>query len=235
MVMGATAEVQELADAFNEMLVRLESEQRENTRRVLGAQEDERRRISQELHDEVGQTLTAVLLHLGGAAGRAPPDLKQELEETLEAARGSLEDVRRIAVELRPDTLDDLGLASALVSLCQRLADRTGLTIDRRISLDIGGLSAEQELVIYRVAQEALTNVIRHSHSHQASVSLSREGDESVVLAVRDQGRGFLGAEAGSGLRGMRERADLVGAALSISQDVTGGVRIALRVPKGAR
>jgi two-component system sensor histidine kinase UhpB len=229
---GASSEVHDLADAFNDMLQRLESEQRENTRRVLAAQEDERRRISQELHDEVGQTLTAVLLLLGSAAARAPQDLKVELAETLEAARGSLEDVRRIAVELRPDELDELGLASALTSLCQRLSERTGLQIDREISRDLGRLTPEQELVVYRVAQEALTNVVRHAQSAHAFVSLCPSVDDgALVLLVRDQGRGFVSTSVGTGLRGMRERADLIGAKLSIGQEVGGGVRVELELP----
>ena len=112
-----TSEAGELALTFNEMLARLELERRESTRRVLAAHESERLRIAQELHDEVGQTLTAVLLQLSRVQDRLPPELHGELSEAQDAARASLEDVRRIATELRPETLNDLGLASALAAL----------------------------------------------------------------------------------------------------------------------
>ncbi|HYZ81730.1 MAG TPA: histidine kinase, partial [Solirubrobacteraceae bacterium] len=147
------SEASELATTFNEMLERLESERRESTRRVLDAQESERLRVSRELHDEVGQTLTAVLLQLGRIAKHAPPELAPELEDAQQRARETLEEVRRISRELRPEALDDLGLASALVALSERF----GLEVTRRLDRELPDLDEETELVIYRVAQEALT------------------------------------------------------------------------------
>jgi two-component system, NarL family, sensor histidine kinase UhpB len=222
-----TAEVVVLTDAINRMLARLEQEQRSSTRRAVAAQEAERQRIAQELHDEVGQTLTAVLLELDHAVRRAPPDLQEQLAETLEGARASLEDVRRIAIELRPEALDELGLPGALVTLSDRLAQRAEVTIDRDIDRDLPPLTEEQELVIYRVAQEALINVARHSGSRTARLALHAEEGE-VSLDVIDHGRGLAGAQPGTGVLGMRERANLVGAALSIADRRDGGTVVHL-------
>jgi len=219
------SEVSELATTFNEMLERLESERRESTRRVLDAQESERLRVSRELHDEVGQTLTAVLLQLGRIAKHAPPELASELDDAQERARETLEEVRRISRELRPEALDDLGLASALVALSERF----GLDVTRRLDRDLPTLDEETELVIYRVAQEALTNVARHSGSGRVELELSASNG-SLTLRVLDEGRG-IDAEDGGGLRGMRERAVLVGADLSVGRRNGGGTEVRLEVP----
>jgi two-component system, NarL family, sensor histidine kinase UhpB len=224
-----TAEVAVLTDAINRMLVRLEHEQRSSTRRAVAAQESERRRIAQELHDEVGQTLTAVLLELDHAAQQAPPDLRAQLLETLEDARASLEDIRRIATDLRPEALDELGLAGALITLSDRFDQRPELAIDREIERNLPPLSEEQELVIYRVAQEALTNVARHSGSETARLVL-RADDGRVSLEVIDHGRGLAGGLPGTGVAGMRERANLVGAALSVANGPDGGTVVRLNL-----
>jgi two-component system sensor histidine kinase UhpB len=219
------SEVSELATTFNEMLERLESERRESTRRVLDAQESERLRVSRELHDEVGQTLTAVLLQLGRIAKHASPDLSPELEDVQEHARETLEEVRRISRELRPEALDDLGLASALVALSERF----GLEVTRRLDRDLPELDEVTELVIYRVAQEALTNVARHSGTEHVELELLTDNG-SLTLRVLDDGRG-IDAEDGGGLRGMRERAVLVGADLRVGRRESGGTEVRLEVP----
>jgi two-component system, NarL family, sensor histidine kinase UhpB len=219
------SEVSELATTFNEMLERLESERRESTRRVLDAQESERLRVSRELHDEVGQTLTAVLLQLGRIAKHAPPELASELDDAQERARETLDEVRRISRELRPEALDDLGLASALVALSERF----GLDVTRRLDRDLPALDEETELVIYRVAQEALTNVARHSGSGRVELELLASNG-SLTLRVLDEGRG-IDAEDGGGLRGMRERAVLVGADLRVVLREGGGTEVRLEVP----
>jgi two-component system sensor histidine kinase UhpB len=225
------SEVTELATTFNEMLSRLENERRDATRRVLAAQEGERLRIAQELHDEVGQTLTAVLLQLGRSARHADPRLGAELLETQETARASLEDVRRISRELRPEALDDLGLSSALVALTERFAQGGGLRVRHHLDRELPPLSEEAELVIYRVAQEALTNVARHSGTDHAELTLTSVNGR-LILRVVDNGRGFDPQRAeGGGVRGMRERAVLVGAQLNISKAPGGGSEVRLTVP----
>ncbi len=223
------SEASELAATFNEMLERLESERRDSTRRVLAAQESERLRVARELHDEVGQTLTAVLLQLGRCAKRASPELAGELEEAQEKARETLEEVRRISLELRPEALDDLGLASALVALSERFAQGVGLEVTRRLDRELPPLGEEAELVIYRVAQEALTNVARHSGSERVEIVLG-SSNGTVTLRVLDEGSG-IDAEDGGGLRGMRERAVLVGAELNVRRRPSGGTEVRLDVP----
>jgi two-component system, NarL family, sensor histidine kinase UhpB len=225
------SEAGELALTFNDMLDRLRSERRDATGRVLLAQEGERLRIAQELHDQVGQELTAVLLLLSSLESRAPQELRSAVLEAQSSVRASLEDVRRIAIDLRPEALDDLGLESALAVLCDRFAKRTGLELTCEVSEPLPPLSADAELVIYRVAQEALTNVARHSESTAAELGLRPEAG-GVVLTVRDHGRG-LGSDQtpGSGIRGMRERAGLVGARLEIGDAPGGGCEVRLEIP----
>ena len=225
----ADPEVAELTGAFNEMIDRLESERRESARRALAAQEGERARIARELHDEIGQALTAVVLQLERAARQADPPVRADVEEAREAVRESLEEVREIARRLRPEALDDLGLASALAALTLDVSHRTGLSVQRRIDPELPRLTPEEELVVYRVAQEGLTNVARHSGAHHAWVTLNRR-DGSVALEVRDDGCGFQPeAVTGAGLRGMRERALLVGASLDVSSGSDGtAVRLTL-------
>jgi two-component system sensor histidine kinase UhpB len=199
---GGDPEVRDVAAAVDEMLERLEEERRESARRALAAQEAERVRIARELHDEVGQALTAVLWMVEGDAR--------------EAVRAALEDVRGIARRLRPEALDDLGLTAALAALTVSVRGSSGLRVERALDGDAAaGLSADEELVVYRVAQEALTNVVRHAGARLAEVVLARDGGE-VVLEVRDDGRGLGEAREGAGLRGMRERALLVGARLEL-------------------
>jgi two-component system, NarL family, sensor histidine kinase UhpB len=226
------SEAGELAMTFNEMLGRLQAERKEATGRVLAGQEAERLRIAQELHDQVGQELTAALLLLSRVESRAPEDLRAAVSEAQDSVRTSLEDVRRIGIELRPEALDDLGLESALAVLCDRFAQRSGLEVSYQVAEALPELSSDAELVIYRVAQEALTNVARHSGSDRAELSLE-PGDGRLVLTVRDEGQGIGDGETdGSGIRGMRERAGLIGAAVEV-RDAQPGTEVRLQVPIG--
>jgi two-component system sensor histidine kinase UhpB len=226
------SEVTDVARAFNDMLERLEHERRATSRRVLDAQEGERLRVAQDLHDQVGQTLTAVLLELEHVAGRVPEGSRDEVEAVQKMVQLGLEDIRRIARELRPEALDDLGLTSALAALTERFARQARLEIDLHVDHDLPRLSREAELVIYRVAQEALTNVARHSGSVTAALRLERSGPDRVTLVVADDGRGLTPeANAGSGMQGMAERASTVEAALNVGNRNGGGTQIRLDVP----
>jgi len=224
------SEAGELAMTFNEMLRRLQAERKEATGRVLAGQEAERLRIAQELHDQVGQELTAALLLLSRVESRAPEDLRAAVGEAQDSVRASLEDVRRIGIELRPEALDDLGLESALAVLCDRFAQRAGLEVAYQVADPLPELSANAELVVYRVAQEALTNVARHSGSNLAELSL-RPDEGRLVLTVRDRGKG-LGSDSneGTGMRGMRERAALIGAVIEV-RDARPGTEVCLTLP----
>jgi two-component system sensor histidine kinase UhpB len=220
-----------LARTFNEMLDRLETERRESARMALVVQEAERRRIARELHDEVGQTLTAVMLQVEGLAGVIPEELREQLDELRETARSGTEDVRRIARQLRPEALEDLGLQSALAALATAFAEQAHARVDRYLEQTLP-LSQEDELVIYRVAQEALTNVARHADATRVALRLEQENGR-IVLTVRDNGRGLpSGALTSSyGFRGMRERAMLIGAQLVIDEPPGGGTQIQLSIP----
>jgi two-component system sensor histidine kinase UhpB len=232
-VEGAGPDVQRLTGAFNAMIERLENERRESARMALTVQEGERQRIARELHDEVGQTLTAMLLQIQGIHADAPDNLRPELDELRETARSGAEDVRRIAQRLRPEALEELGLQSALVALSDMFAEQTRVRVSRRIETDLP-LSAQDELVIYRVAQEALTNIARHAAATSVSLELRRGDDKSVALRIRDNGRGFTtDRHNGSyGVRGMRERALLIGATLRIESSPGSGTEVLLTVPR---
>jgi two-component system sensor histidine kinase UhpB len=218
-VRAADPEVRDVAAAVDEMLERLEAERRESARRALAAQEQERVRIARELHDEVGQALTAVSWMVEGDAR--------------EAVRAVLEDVRAIARRLRPEALDDLGLLPALSALTVAVQRGGGVRVERSLDGEAAAvLDADEELVVYRVAQEALTNVARHARARCAAVTLSR-ADRRVVLEVADDGRGIQrdAAADGAGLRGMRERAVLIGARLSI-EDARPGTIVRLVIER---
>jgi two-component system sensor histidine kinase UhpB len=224
-------DVAALARTFNDMLERLESERRDSAHRALMVQEAERRRIAHELHDEVGQTLTGVMLQVEGLAAAIPEELREQLDELRETARQGTEEVRRIARRLRPEALEDLGLPSALSALATRVAEQAHLDISRHLDARLT-LSAQQELVVYRVAQEALTNVARHADA--AHVELRLDGlERHAVLIVRDDGRGVDPTDLSSsqGIRGMRERAMLIGAQLAIDARNGRGTEVRLTIP----
>jgi two-component system sensor histidine kinase UhpB len=231
---SGSPEVVDLVRSFNEMLERLETERRESGSRALAAQEAERTRIAAELHDEVGQSMTGVLLLLDQVAGEMPAGRRELFAEAQEATRRSIEDVRRIAQELRPELLEHLGLVSALKSLATRFTEQAGLELEWEFARELPPLSSDAELAVYRVAQEGLTNVARHSGARRVWLSL-QPAHESVVLRVVDDGGGMNGSHEGGGLRGMRERAVMVGAALAIKPARTGGVEVRLEVPAQPR
>ena len=209
---GGSAEVVALTDAFDEMLTRLRHERRESAQRALRAEEAERGRIAQELHDDVGQSLTVLLLELGRARREGSDEALGDAQGT---ARAVLEDVRQICHELRPESLDDLGLPHAVRTLAQRVSEAAAIAVGVEVEDDLGPLSKEAELVVLRVAQESLTNVVRHARASCAYVSLWRRGD-GVCLRVVDDGRGLSVARTGSGIRGMRERAMSIGGELAL-------------------
>ena len=225
-----TGTVSHLVASFNTMLTRLETERGTSNARALAAQEAERHRIAQELHDEVGQGLTAVLLGLKRLADRVPGDLGAELRLVQETARASLREVGRVARRLRPGVLEDLGLLSALAALATDSSAHGGLYVRRGFAPGLPGLTPETELVIFRVAQEALTNAARHAGADTVDLSLTKQGDR-LALRVADNGRGLHGRAEGAGIRGMRERALLVGGDLRIGPGTGGGTEVLLLVP----
>jgi two-component system sensor histidine kinase UhpB len=227
---NASAEVRALAEALAGMLDRLERERRDSALRELAAQERERLRIASELHDEVGQMLTAIALRAERAAEDADAADRRALLEISETALSGLEDVRRIARELRPELLDDLGLVNAVVALCGRVDRQRGIRVRRQLDWSLPKLAPEVELVIYRVAQEALTNVLRHAAATEVLVELRRD-ESHVVLEVADNGRGLPADAEERGMRGMRERASVIDADLDVRARPEGGTCLVLSVP----
>ena len=231
--LGPESEVTRLTDAFNGMLDRLETERRESGYRALVAEETERRRVAAELHDEIGQRLTALLLQIDRLSRSAPPALQGEFAVTLSATKETLEGVRGLARRLRPEVLDALGLVPALRNLCDRIEKGTGLVVRRSLEPMCQSLSPDAELVVYRVAQEALTNVVRHAQVEEAHMTLAaRTGRWSCV--VHDGGVGVrehTAEDSSGGIRGMRERALLIGARLEVVPAESRGTDVRLHVP----
>jgi two-component system sensor histidine kinase UhpB len=227
-----STDVQRLVRAFNHMLERLEGERRRSGELVLKAQEEERRRVARDLHDEVNQALTALLLRLEAAAQHSPPELREELDETKSLANQAMLELLDLARQLRPTALDDHGLAAALAGHLREQDRRGPATTHFELDPDLHDLPPDVELVIYRVAQEALTNAGRPSGASRIDVSLGML-DSHVVLEVNDNGKGFAFAEEskGLGLSGMRERALLVDGTLEIDSRPGKGTTIRLEVP----
>ncbi len=223
-------DVAEVIRTFNEMLDRLEHERGESSGHALAAQESERQRIARELHDEIGQSLTAVLLGLKRTIDRAPAELREELHSVQEMVRGSLDEVRMVARRLRPGVLEDLGLPSALNALSADFTAASGLSFTPQIDPALPRLSGDAELVMYRIAQEGLTNIARHADANEVALTVRRQG-RNAVLTLTDDGVGLGAAVEGAGVRGMRERAILIGATLSVGSLAEGGTLLRLEVP----
>jgi two-component system sensor histidine kinase UhpB len=224
-----SAEVLRLDGAFNRMIARLEAERREAGRAAIRAQEQERRRIAQDLHDEVNQALTAVTLRLQASIEQAPPELRRELTETKRLSSKAMEELLALARQLRPSVLDDHGLLPALHSQVRDFGDQTGVHASFVARGTVPKLTPEQQLVIYRVTQESLSNIAQHAGARKVDVELSFIG--RTVLRISDDGRGFTaGRNGGLGLSGMRERALLAGGHLSIWSAEDTGTRVELTI-----
>lgn len=202
--------------------------QRDALRRVVEAQELERKRLARELHDETGQALTSILLGLR-TLEEAPAldELRPSVDSLRELTIQTLRDVRRLAVELRPSALDDFGLVPALERLAEGFGEQTGLTVQVEARLD-ERLPADVETALYRIVQEALTNVLKHAQARNVSILLNRKGS-TVAAVVEDDGRGFSPKEIGDeglGLLGMRERLALLDGTLKIESSPGAGTTI---------
>src|SRR5436190_6509346 len=226
-------EVERLAITFRRLLRRIEEERRRSGRLVLRAQEEERRRLARDLHDEVNQALTAILLRLEALSHSAPPDLEEELSELKRLVNQAMNELLQLARQLRPTALDDHGLLPAMASHVRRFAAQTGIKTDLNASGESSELQPDEEIAVYRIAQEALANVARHADARSVEVNLRAEAGGGVQLTVRDDGRGFETGRPGRGLGlgGMAERARLVGGELTIESQPGAGTRLCLRVP----
>lgn len=234
-------EVARLAETFNATLDEMaldRAELRSLASQVVRAQEEERKRISRELHDDTAQVLFAQVLRLTPLKSSPSAEVRQTATELERMTVDALEGVRRLALELRPPALDDLGLLAALGDLAQRFSEQHNIPADYQARGPRGRLPSEVELVLYRVAQEALTNVGKHARARHVWIDLDR-GPDDVTISIRDDGRGFDPTAVvvrddrglGLGLFGMVERVALVGGTLHFWPRRGGGTEIFAFVP----
>ena len=228
-------EVARLHVAFGRMLERLEAERRRASSAALEAQEEERARVARDLHDEVNQSLTGLLLRLEATREKAPPELAAELAETRKLANRAMQELLTLARQLRPTALDDLGLKAALASHVAELDRQTSIAATFASEGDLGALPHDVQIVAYRVAQEALSNAVRHSGAQRLQVRLARDNG-AIELDISDDGQGFSfdQSSSGLGLAGMRERALLVNGDLQVTSQPSAGTSVRLRVPIGS-
>jgi two-component system sensor histidine kinase UhpB len=226
---GDSREVARLTASFDRMLTRLELERREAGNAAIRAQERERQRVARDLHDEVNQALTAVLLRLEATAQTAPPELAKELRGTKALTQQAMEQLLSLAHQLRPAVLDDHGLIAALQTQVRDFGEQTGIVTSFRRRGALVPLTPEQQLAMYRVTQESLSNIAQHAEAGRVDVELSFVG--STTLTITDDGRGFeRGRDGGLGLTGMRERALQAEGHFSIYSTDGGGTRVELRI-----
>lgn len=229
-------EVARLHQAFDRMLERLDAERARSASAVLQAQESERTRLARDLHDEANQALTGVLLRLEATAQHSPPPLRAELRETKAVATQAVEELLRLARELRPAALDDLGLAAALRTKVDEFGRRSAVRAQLQLSgHGLEDLDEDEQLVVYRVVQEGLSNIARHSAAKHVLVAVERSEGGTVVKVI-DDGRGFDPAapSSGLGLTGMRERAALAGGRVQVHSAPGDGTAIELRLGAAA-
>jgi two-component system sensor histidine kinase UhpB len=208
-------EAKALIVGFNTMLERLQTERRTSARRTLSAIEGERRRIGRELHDEIGQRLTGTLLELQRLADDLPEPFKSEVRCIQEQQRSTMDEVGALAWQLRPALLDDLGLLSAVEALAESMSEPAA-KVETSLPERLAALPPDLELVVYRIAQEALTNAVRHAGASRIALELEVDAG-GLTLQVTDDGTGFsIPTSEGPGIRGMHERALLVGGRLHI-------------------
>jgi two-component system sensor histidine kinase UhpB len=248
-VTSTDTEIGELAQAFNSMLDRLEQARREQAMLILQAQEEERRRLALELHDESSQNLSAVLIHteILSQSLRAFPEpmstqpMYEQLREGLQLlnrlTQKTLDNIRTLAQQLRPGVLDDLGLASALRWLAEDSRERLHLPVEVQLEqgeeiIHTQKHAARYETALFRIAQESLTNAARHAHAQRVWLSLMQD-QQSISLQVRDDGCGFdpLQKQVGLGIAGMRERATLLEGTLTIISQPGQGTTVKVCLP----
>lgn len=227
-----SAEVARLQDAFNRMLARIEQDRSNSARAVLRGQEEERARIARDLHDEANQSLTGLLLRLEAASHRAPPEMAEELKETKALSGQAMQELLRLARELRPTALDDHGLTAALHGQVERFRSPSGARAQLDVAPDVclDDLGPDEQLVVYRIVQESLSNVARHAAATNVMIEVAGRAGGPVVR-VSDDGQGFAGARrGGQGLNGMRERARLVGGRLDVRSLPGSGTTVELKL-----
>ena len=226
-------EIERLARSFKRILQRVTDERRRSSQQVLRAQERERSRLASDLHDEVNQALTAILLRLEALGQDVPPEMKSDVAELKRLVNQAMEELLNLARQLRPTALDDHGLVPAIDAQLKRFAERTGTEVKLDAQGEFASLGEDEQTAVYRIVQEALTNVGRHSGAKSVEVQLAR-GGYGTVLLIRDDGEGFdlsSSARRGLGLEGMAERARVVGGELDLRSAPGSGTSLTMRLP----
>jgi two-component system sensor histidine kinase UhpB len=235
---GHADEIDKLGESFKGLLDRIEAERRSAGQLVMRAQEEERRRLARDLHDEVNQSLTAILLRLEALAQDTPPERTDEVAELKRLVNQAMEELLVLARQLRPAALDDHGLVPAIDAQLKRFSARTGVEVRFHPEGDPATLGDDVQTAVYRTAQEALANIGRHAGATCVEVELDVNG-HGAELRVRDDGAGFdpaqvasRGSETGTGLglKGMAERARLVGGEVEVMSAPGGGTTVTLRI-----
>ncbi len=237
---GIDPQADQIASTFNMMLEAIDESNRQRATQIINAQEEERKRVARELHDETSQVLTSLLISLAVVEESVTSqEARERIAETRRLAHQTLRAIRNLSIDLRPSALDDLGLLPALRWYVKEYLHKTSIDVDFQASGIKERLSTEMETVLYRIVQEALTNVAKHAHANKAWVTL--QGDASVIVAtIRDNGQGFdlnklqkaPGQERGGwGLVGMYERAQLLEGTLDIESQPGHGTTIRARIP----
>ncbi len=242
-VAGAdTSDVARLCVAFNRMLARVEDERARTGSAVLEGQEQERARLARDLHDECNQALTGILLRLEALGQRVDPESRAELQTIKELTTVAMDELLRLARELRPTALDDHGIRVSLQAQIERFATTTGIVTQLHLQEDAAAilteLTEQEQIVVYRIVQEAMSNVAQHAEARNVEVTISRGPNHEPMVTIRDDGRGIPERpEEGLGLIGMRERARLVGGAFEACPAPSGGTvaTLRLRVPADER
>jgi two-component system sensor histidine kinase UhpB len=237
---GPAKEIERLGQSFKRLLGSIEAERRRAGQLVLRAQEEERRRLARDLHDEVNQALTAILLRLQALSQGSPSEHAAEVHELKRLVNRAMEELTGLARQLRPSALDDHGLVPAIDAQLRRFAEQSGVDAALSTEGDVAGLDEDVRTAVYRVAQEALTNITRHAGASRVRVALEHDDGDGTRLIVSDDGAGFdprasrsAGWQLGSGLglRGMAERARLAGGELDVRSAPGGGTTVTLRIP----
>ncbi|HZD04878.1 MAG TPA: sensor histidine kinase [Longimicrobiales bacterium] len=215
------------------MLEKRRAEVQSLVERLLVLQEEERSRLARELHDHIGQMLTAIKLKVAELERADPGSRRPIAADTLAMVDDALEGARTLSFDLRPAMLDELGLSNAVRAYARRQSDAAGLQLRLRVADDLHELPTEVQTAVYRILQEAVTNAIRHAEASTLTVRLVAEGGH-LVLGVQDDGRGFRPARGGVhlGLLIMRERAEMVGGAVQISSSPGDGTVVTALFPR---
>ncbi|MBV8695308.1 MAG: sensor histidine kinase [Chloroflexi bacterium] len=236
---GFDAQADQLAQTFNTMLEAIDESNRLRANQIINAQEQERKRIARELHDETSQVLTSLLISLAVLEESISTQVARDrIAETRRLAHQTLRAIRNLSIDLRPSALDDLGLLPALRWYVKEYQQKFPIEVDFQAPGFKERLPAEMETALYRIVQESLTNIARHAQAHKVSIVLKEDAD-AVYATITDDGHGFNAEklqktprqERGLGLVGMYERAHLLDGTLTIVSHIGHGTQIEVRIP----